>query len=187
MPLPQKAGCWTEWFDGDDPSGMGDQETLHNLREENLGKICPDPQGIEVMTTSGISMVAAGEMIAFADSTTGFICKNEDQPDKECFDYRVRFSYRSATDPVISWTEWFDRDNPSATGDWENTINLKKDYPGVICEIPLYVEAVTIDTMTPAMATGQNILIFNPTDGFVCRNADQQNQQCFDYKIDPKI
>ncbi|CAL8317945.1 unnamed protein product [Merluccius merluccius] len=46
--------CWTEWFDGDDPSGTGDQETLNNLREENLGKICPDPQGIEVMTTSGI-------------------------------------------------------------------------------------------------------------------------------------
>jgi hypothetical protein len=26
-----------------------------------------------------------------ADATTGFICKNEDQPDQTCLDYRVRF------------------------------------------------------------------------------------------------
>ncbi|CAL8392275.1 unnamed protein product [Arctogadus glacialis] len=82
------------------------------------------------------------------------------------------------------WTEWFDRDNPSGTGDWETLRELRIQYPGSICDEPLYIEAVTVDTMTPALATGQNFFIFNPTTGFVCRNSDQTKRGCLDYKGD---
>ena len=63
-PLFSASGCWTEWFDRDNPSGTGDWETLSNLRDENPGKICDNPVGIEVETTTGLSVTAAGEVIA---------------------------------------------------------------------------------------------------------------------------
>ncbi|CAL8377546.1 unnamed protein product [Boreogadus saida] len=119
-----------------------------------------------------------------ADTTTGFICKNEDQPDHRCFDYRVRFvCHPPFCNQHICWSRWFDLDNPSGTGDWETLSSLRKKYPGAICDEPLYIEAVTVDTRTPALATGQNFYIFNPTTGFVCRNSDQTKKGCLDYKV----
>ena len=61
---------------------------------------------------------------------------------------------------TVCWSRWFDRDNPSGTGDWETLSNLRTEYPGAICDEPLYIEAVTVDTMTPALATGQNIFMW---------------------------
>ena len=63
-PLCSASGCWTEWFDRDHPSGTGDWEILTSLRSENPGKICPTPVSIEVETTTGLSIAAAGEVIA---------------------------------------------------------------------------------------------------------------------------
>ena len=60
---------------------------------------------------------------------------------------------------TVCWSRWFDRDNPSGTGDWETLSDLRTAYPGAICDEPLYIEAVTVDTMTPALATGQNIFM----------------------------
>ncbi|KAL3052397.1 hypothetical protein OYC64_005026 [Pagothenia borchgrevinki] len=37
--------------------------------------------------------------------------------------------------------------------------------------------------MTPATSTGENFFIFNPTQGFVCRNKDQRKDMCRDYKV----
>ncbi|XP_010790828.1 cartilage intermediate layer protein 1-like [Notothenia coriiceps] len=55
----------------------------------------------------------------------------------------------------VCWTDWFDRDNPSGSGDWEPLSNLRRENPGKICEYPLSIEVVTTDTMTPAISTGQ--------------------------------
>ena len=57
---------------------------------------------------------------------------------------------------TVCWSRWFDLDNPSGTGDWETLSSLRKKYPGAICDEPLLIEAVTVDTRTPALATGQN-------------------------------
>lgn len=57
------SGCWTDWFDRDDPSGTGDWETLSNLRNQYPGKICPKPVDIEAQTLSGLSVAAAGDVI----------------------------------------------------------------------------------------------------------------------------
>ncbi|KAK1888757.1 tRNA-specific adenosine deaminase 2 [Dissostichus eleginoides] len=181
---PTHIQCWTDWFDRDDPSGSGDWETLYMLYKENPGKICPKPQAIEAMTLSGLSVAAAGEVIFQNDATSGFVCRNRDQPKKKCSDYRVRFScHPPFCGGGVCWTNWFDRDNPSGTGDWEHLSDLRKENPGKICEYPLYIEVVTTDTMTPAISTGENFHTFNPTQGFVCLRKDQKSGGCRDYKV----
>ncbi|XP_053737528.1 cartilage intermediate layer protein 1 [Synchiropus splendidus] len=137
-------GFWTDWFDRDDPSGSGDWEKLAHLRMENPGKICPRPVDIE-------------------SPSYGFVCKNYLQPDKRCHDYRVRFSCYPPTVAkentrlfvAVCWTKWFDRDNASGNGDFELLYYLRKENPGQICKTPCYIEAVTRDTHTPALNTGQ--------------------------------
>ncbi|GLD70125.1 cartilage intermediate layer protein 2-like protein, partial [Lates japonicus] len=181
---PTHIQCWTDWFDRDDPSGTGDWETLYSLRMENPGKICPNPVDIEAETLSGLSVAAAGDVIYKSDTTVGFVCRKSDQPTKTCNDYRVRFScHPPFCGGGVCWTKWYDRDNPSGTGDWELLSDLRKENPGQICEHPLYIEAQTTDTSTPASSTGQTFLIFNPTEGFVCRNADQKWGGCRDYRV----
>ncbi|XP_039981897.1 cartilage intermediate layer protein 2 [Xiphias gladius] len=179
-----KKRCWTDWFDRDDPIGTGDWETLYNLRKENPGKICPKPVDIEAKTLSGLSVAAAGDVIYKSDTTLGFICRNKDQSKKMCNDYRVRFScHPPFCGGGVCWTKWFDRDNPSGTGDWELLIYLKAANPGEICDYPLYIEAVTTDTMTPAIHTGETFFAYSPTQGFVCRKTDQKSGGCRDYKV----
>ena len=56
-------GCWTQWFDRDDPGGTGDYEVLDELRRENPGKICDNPSVIEVRTLDGRTVHDAGEVI----------------------------------------------------------------------------------------------------------------------------
>ncbi|XP_070705993.1 cartilage intermediate layer protein 2 [Pempheris klunzingeri] len=179
---PTHIQCWTDWFDRDDPSGTGDWEVLYNLRKENPGKICEDPVDIEVRTLSGLTVAAAGDVIFKNDPNEGFVCRNQDQLKKKCNDYRVRFSCHPPFCGVC-WTKWYDRDNPSGTGDWETLSNLKKENPGQICDTPLYIEAVTTDTMTPAISTGEILHIYNPTQGFACRKKDQKSGMCRDYKV----
>ncbi|XP_028253599.1 mucin-5AC-like [Parambassis ranga] len=181
---PTHIRCWTDWFDRDNPTGTGDWETLYNLRIENPEKICPKPVQIEAQTLSGISAAAAGEVIYRSDTTSGFICRIKDQPDKKCNDYRVRFScHPPFCGAGVCWTQWYDRDDPSGTGDWELLSNLRLENPGAICDSPLYIEVVTTDTLTPAISTGDSFYIFNPTQGFVCRKTDQPSGTCRDYKV----
>lgn len=54
------------------------------------------------------------------------------------------------------WTQWFDRDNPDGTGDWETLILLRKWYRGRICDDPIEIEATTLSG-TPSAATGDVI------------------------------
>ncbi|XP_029985826.1 uncharacterized protein LOC115416221 [Sphaeramia orbicularis] len=181
---PKAPGCYTDWFDLDDPSGFGDSETLAALRDEYPERICKEPQQIHVLTISGLTMDETENHIHVADATTGFICKNDEQTHGTCQDFRVRF--RCPTDfctQKVCWTEWFDRDDPTASGDWELLSDLRKKFPEDICEKPLGIEVVTVDTNIPVASTGQATYIYSPTVGFVCRNQDQSCHQCFDYKV----
>ncbi|XP_075879986.1 cartilage intermediate layer protein 1-like [Nelusetta ayraudi] len=180
---PTHIQCWTDWFDRDDPSGTGDWETLSNLQTQYPGKICPKPVDIEAKTLSGLSVAAAGDVIYKNDPTVGFICKKADQPSKMCNDYKVRFSCHPPFCGGICWSKWYDRDDPSGTGDWELLTNLMAENPGEISDNPMYIEVVTRDTLTPAISTQETFHIFNPTQGFVCRNEDQKSGTCRDYKV----
>lgn len=162
----------------------GDWETLSDLRRENPGVICDSPRQIEVQTTSGASVASTGNVIAISDTTLGFVCKNADQSGAMCQDYQVRFLCpEDFCKPKVCWTKWFDRDDPSVTGDWELLSDLRNENPGQICQSPLNIEVQTVGTNIPAANTRQSFLILNPTQGFVCRNRDQRGQRCQDYKV----
>ncbi|XP_028296104.1 cartilage intermediate layer protein 2-like [Gouania willdenowi] len=176
--------CWTQWFDRDNPSGSGDWETLKDLRKENPGKICPQPTDIEARTLSGQNAPAPGDESILIWPTVGLICKNKDQKDKKCEDYRVRFRCSAPYCAAVCWTKWFDRDNPSGTGDWELLKDLRNENPGQICEKPHDMEVVTTDNPPIAAGnTGQNFYLNKPDKGFVCRNKDQKSLACRDYKV----
>ena len=59
---------------------------------------------------------------------------------------------------AVCWTKWYDRDNPSGTGDWEPLSDLRNENPGEICANPIAIESKTVDTGTPAATTGQDFL-----------------------------
>uniref|UniRef100_A0A3Q0RS92 WxxW domain-containing protein n=1 Tax=Amphilophus citrinellus TaxID=61819 RepID=A0A3Q0RS92_AMPCI len=167
--------CWTKWFDRDDPSATGDWETLSSLHKENPGKICPRPTAIEAKTLSGLSVAEAGEVIYKNDTTSGFICRNKDQiKDKKCSDYRVRFSCHppfcgggeKTSFKMLLWFCSF------------LTAMLSLFHCSLQCS-----EAVTTDTMTPAIYTGETFFIYNPTQEFACSNEDQTTGMCRDYKV----
>lgn len=42
--------CWTQWFNQDNPGGIGDIENLARLRKDNPGKICHTPLAIQAVT-----------------------------------------------------------------------------------------------------------------------------------------
>lgn len=54
-------------------------------------------------------------------------------------------------------SKWYDRDNPSGTGDWETLKELRKEHPEIDAK-PTTIEARTVDTDTPAILTGQDFL-----------------------------
>uniref|UniRef100_A0A3B4ZW14 Cartilage intermediate layer protein 2-like n=1 Tax=Stegastes partitus TaxID=144197 RepID=A0A3B4ZW14_9TELE len=59
--------CWTDWFEGDDPSA-----------------ICLKPAGT-------FSVAAARNVIHNYNPTQGFVCRHTDQYQDDCRDYKVRF------------------------------------------------------------------------------------------------
>ena len=53
-------------------------------------------------------------------------------------------------------TPWFDRDNPSGTGDWETLSDLRKENPGKICNNPLQIQVQT--TSGASVASTGNVI-----------------------------
>ncbi|XP_019624440.1 PREDICTED: uncharacterized protein LOC109470100 [Branchiostoma belcheri] len=82
-----------------------------------------------------------------------------------------------------SWTDWFNRDQPSGTQDNEMLTNLRQSYPGQICATPTAVHARVTSTQQEASLAGQHIHAYDTTTGFVCRNADQTDSVCLDYEV----
>ncbi|XP_041841437.1 cartilage intermediate layer protein 2-like [Melanotaenia boesemani] len=176
--------CWTEWFDSDNPSRQGDKESFSRLRRKYPGKICREPIDMEAKTLSGKIPEEAGDIIEINDKRTEFICKKKDQPDRKCEDYKVRFSCPLPyCAEFVCWTEWYDQSKPSRLGDWETLSRIHEKYPGEVCKYPLYMEVVDADTMKPAINTGDRFYMYNPMQGFVCRNIDQKRGNCKNYKV----
>jgi hypothetical protein len=80
--------CWTPWLNRDDPSGIGDYETLADFVA--AGKACSNPTGIECQTKGGTDWTQTGEVYT-CNTTIGGYCVNQDQRDGGCQNYRVRF------------------------------------------------------------------------------------------------
>ncbi|XP_066269245.1 uncharacterized protein [Branchiostoma lanceolatum] len=137
---------------------------------------------------NGQAAFMTGETFAFYDVTTGFVCRMDDQPDNTCLNYEVRFC---CPPTCIHWTPWFDRDNPSGTGDWENLygmvngnpVGLRPEYPGQICPMPTDVHARVIATQQEASLTGETFVYYDTANGFACRNQQQRDGRCMDYEV----
>uniref|UniRef100_A0A8C6WJW5 WxxW domain-containing protein n=1 Tax=Neogobius melanostomus TaxID=47308 RepID=A0A8C6WJW5_9GOBI len=177
-------GCWTDWFDRDNPSGTGDFEILRKLHKENPGKICNNPLQIQVLTTGGQPVSCTGDIIDTSDTEKGFICKNSDQRKGRCSDYKVRFlcPIDFCAPPPGCWTDWFGRDNPSGKGDFEILRKLHKENPGKICNNPLQIQVLTTGGQ-PVSSTGDIIDTSDTEKGFICKNSDQKRGRCSDYKV----
>ncbi len=86
-----------------------------------------------------------------------------------------------STNIGIGWTQWYDRDDSSGTGDWEDLTSLRSTYPGQICDSPSQVECQTT-TGIDYILTGQNVTC-NVKEGFYCYSAYNPSEECLDYKV----
>uniref|UniRef100_A0A3B3UD22 WxxW domain-containing protein n=1 Tax=Poecilia latipinna TaxID=48699 RepID=A0A3B3UD22_9TELE len=174
--------CWTQWFETDNPSRYEDMENLAKIVRRHPGQICPDPIDIEARTLSGLTPEEAGDIIKITDR--GFICRKRDQPDRQCEDYKVRFSCPLPyCGDIVCWTNWYDRDDPSVTSDWETLEDLQSENPGEICQEPVYIQTVSTHTLSPATYTRENFFVCNAAAGLICRQKDQMPGTCRDHKI----
>ena len=75
------------------------------------------------------------------------------------------------------WTRWFDRDNPSGSGDWE----LRSLQP-FSCGKVTAVECQTTSGAN-AYSTGE-VITCNSSSGFLCLNSNQPDGSCdYDYRV----
>lgn len=86
-PLPPPRLCkWTQWYDRDNPGGVGDYED----RVSQIPAVCANPSAVECTTTGGVDWTQTGEVVTCTPSA-GCYCVNANQPDGHCQDYIVRF------------------------------------------------------------------------------------------------
>ncbi|ROL46903.1 Cartilage intermediate layer protein 2 [Anabarilius grahami] len=150
--------CRTPWFDRDDPSGVGDYETLPLILIAYPLQVCAQPIAIEVTTITGTPVLPNGSGITVYDPLQGFVCVNG-----ACPDYRVRFTCPASFCGTKCVTRWFDSDNPNTNGgDSELLTTLLGLYPGYICPNPLGIEAQT----TSGLSASQTGNVFQVTPWF---------------------
>ncbi|ESP03294.1 hypothetical protein LOTGIDRAFT_70514, partial [Lottia gigantea] len=111
----------------------------------------------------------------------GLICKNSDQIDNKCEDYKIRFCCPKEPNCNGNWTEFFDRDDPSGNYDSEDLTNIQIEYPGKVCENPIGVDARLLNNLN--YITSGEIVTISPSIGLICKNSDQIDNKCEDYKI----
>ncbi len=82
-----------------------------------------------------------------------------------------------STSSISGWTQWYNRDGPGGSGDWELLSNL-----GDICggQNITDVQCQTTDGI-PSSQTGQ-VVTCTKSDGFYCQNS-QNPSGCLDYEV----
>lgn len=82
-----------------------------------------------------------------------------------------------STEWTPCWTQWYDRDNPSGSGDYED----RASQVGV-CANPVEVECETTSGLDAA-STGE-VITCTPSGGLVCVNSNQPDGVCnYDYRV----
>ncbi|CAK8684030.1 unnamed protein product [Clavelina lepadiformis] len=83
---------WTRWYDTDNSTGCGDDETLERIHDFHPGEVCKSPIALDVRIVDGSTCTYSGLVIRNNDVTVGFLCDNSDQVvGVECPDYEVRY------------------------------------------------------------------------------------------------
>ncbi|WP_422380744.1 hypothetical protein [Marinicellulosiphila megalodicopiae] len=90
--LPAVAASWTPWLDRDSPGGSGDYEHLNGFTSK---QVCSEPSAIQARLRGSIHIIYDGslapDLLASFSPEAGLVCKNNQQQDKRCNDYQVRF------------------------------------------------------------------------------------------------
>ena len=89
LPSTCPLGSWTPWYNSDDPSGEGDDETLTTLRSLYPDVICESPIHFEARIASTGTPLNSSADNVFASRLMGLECVNFVGVD--CDDYEVRF------------------------------------------------------------------------------------------------
>lgn len=79
------------------------------------------------------------------------------------------------------WTMWFNRDKPSGTGDFETLNDIRKKYPGKVCQRPLKIDGKQANGKP--INPYHNIVHLIPHHGLVCKIKDQESGYCEDYMV----
>ncbi|XP_055517175.1 cell migration-inducing and hyaluronan-binding protein [Leucoraja erinacea] len=95
---------WTAWFNRDDERGSGDWEKLTDLKSAFPGKICESPIDMQVATVDGIPAHLTAQVFHKHDLDYGFVCRNKDQVNGICHNYKVRFLCGKPVWPKVTVT-----------------------------------------------------------------------------------
>lgn len=88
----------------------------------------------------------------------------------------------SSTANATYWTQWYDRDNPSGNGDYEQLQSLIQTYPGTgLCETPTGIECREVNG--DPLSYSSQVVTCSTTDGFFCVNSQQVSGTCKDYHV----
>jgi len=82
------SGTWTPWLNRDNPAGSGDYETLKDFLANGQG--CPQPLDVQCQTLDGRDWNTLNRPY-ICNTEVGGVCRNQDQPDRRCPNFRVRF------------------------------------------------------------------------------------------------
>ncbi|XP_073678800.1 uncharacterized protein [Garra rufa] len=170
--------CRTRWFDRDDPSRLGDIETLLLILMKYPLQVCPQPIAIEVATISGTPVLPTGNNFHIYDATQGFACVNKPLNGWWCQDYKVRFTCPKRFCRRNCWISLFDRVNPSELNDNETLSLNTETYPLQVCPQLVATEVATISG-TPVLQTGNN-QVSEPLQDIECVNDQHGGRICED-------
>ncbi|XP_033636832.1 mucin-5AC-like [Asterias rubens] len=182
---------WSAWYDRDNPSGSGDWETLRD--QKKIGYVCggckPIGAQCRVKGTSSVFTRWTGSapdtLSVKCLPTVGLVCKNADQPSGGyCSDYEIRYQCPST---ASTWTAFKDRDNPSASGDWENVGAFRNRDGDNICNgnRPMCTQCRDVSNQNNYYTTGDAFNAgydCNWENGLVC-TTEVNNKVCKDYDV----
>ena len=148
---------WSDWFNNDQPDGMGDWEARTHL-------MCAHPTAVKAQTANGAPFNA----ITHIDTNLGFWCLNEENGGV-CEDYQVSYCCPTLAEGECStyghaWQAYSDLDDPEGDGDLETII---KQSANDVCDEPTGIKARLVNQTETQSDAFTRISI---TEGFVCLN-----------------
>ena len=208
--LPSTGGedpIWTVWFDKNTPSeseNYDDIESLTDLKSERPGQMCDNPLAIQAQTIDGVYARETGDVFYTLNEREGLICRGQDQLNRKCHDYRVRYlcpgdeledgieidgKFKHAVKHQFGqavWSGWVSNSNSNYGGDTEYIAEaVRKGAPG-FCTSDKVVgfEARTVLNKLKPSQTGDIFRHFGIKQGLVCFDNDQgPGKLCSNYEI----
>ncbi|XP_078487251.1 uncharacterized protein LOC100185965 [Ciona intestinalis] len=174
---------WTQFFDNDDPRGLGDFELLSRIKRRNPGRVCSTPVAISARLLDGKPYQEGGNILHLSP-IIGLSCFNFQQGRRNrCKDYQVRFCCPDTVGFCPNrrmWTRWFDSRN--LEGDVERIDRIRQTRPR-FCPNPIAVRAQVSNTHRPFYTGGDRVRML-PNVGLICRNSEQRNNKtCSNYRV----